>query len=340
MLAALLPTAALAGIALSFVLPQRFVGTTTITVPKTRPPSIPADSRSILAGDVYNAFGLGGKASLYAGLLGSATIGDRLVNQFDLTRAYGVHWHEEARIELAERSLIDGARSDGLIRISVTDADPRRAAGLANGYVSELRALLQRVAVSEARQREAYFSSLVSRTRTQLDESRIQLDAVRLDAGVAKTSAMQAASAYAQAQARLVVAQAGLEAMRFSHAAASPEIIGQSALVEVLKRQVGQLAAQSRGPDADGGYVSRYREFAYQEAILALLQRQYDAAAMDVINDGPPIGTIDVATAPQHAAWPSRPEFVLGVVLAAEFGALIVLLGGHAWRLRASHVAD
>ena len=334
-LAALLIGAAAAGWALSCVIPRQYVAVTTIKTPAAASPSLPPDSSSVLASDVYAAVGLGGNASQYVGLMHSASVADRLIDEFGLMEVYQLQWREEARQKLASHSDIDGSRTDGLIRISVSDSDPVRAAGLANAYARQLSELLRVVAVTEARQRQVFFSRLVAQAQTQFEYRRAQLAAAGIDAGGNRVSALQAASSYAQAQARYMSARAMLDVLSLSHTESSPEVRNQSAKVHALEDQLGQIAVGAPTPD-DGGYVSRYRELVYQQTILALVKRQYDAAVLDVANEGPGVRTIDAATPPQHAAWPHRGEFILGSMLAVEFSALAALLGACAWRGRRS----
>jgi hypothetical protein len=332
-LGALLVGSAVAGWAISCVVPRRYVAVTTIATPKATSSTLPPDASSVLASDIYAAVGLGGNASQYVGLMHSVSIVDHLIDEFGLMGVYQVQWREEARKKLESRSDIDGSRTDGLIRIGVSDSDPARAAGLANAYVRQLSELLRVVAMTEARQRQAFFSGLADQAQVQFEQRRAQIGAAGIDAGVTRASALRAATGYAQARARVLSEQATLDALRLSHAESSPEVQHQSAMVGALEEQLAHIAAGDLGPD-DGGYVSRYRELVYQQTVLALLKRQQDAATLDVANEGPGIRTIDAALPPQHAAWPHRGEFILGSILIVEFSALAVLLGVHAWRTR------
>jgi hypothetical protein len=49
--------------------------------------------------------------------------------------------------------ILIAAPRDGLIRISLTDRDPHRAAEMANGYVEEFKKMTSTLAVTEASQR-------------------------------------------------------------------------------------------------------------------------------------------------------------------------------------------
>ena len=60
---------------------------------------------------------------------------------------------------------VDASGKDGLIRISVDDSDPQRAAMLANGYVDQFRNMSQHLAITEAAQRRLFSSSSFSRQR-------------------------------------------------------------------------------------------------------------------------------------------------------------------------------
>ena len=63
---------------------------------------------------------------------------------------------------------IDNGSKDGLIRISITDRDPRRAADMANGYVEEFRRLTATLAVTEASQRRLFFEQQLGQAKENL----------------------------------------------------------------------------------------------------------------------------------------------------------------------------
>src|SRR5438874_1572986 len=106
-----------------------------------------------LAGDLL---GVKGSGDLFVGMLRTRTVENRLIEKFDLKKAYRLKLEEDARKNLEKNTGISADRKSGIITITVTDRDPHRAAALAQAYVNELDALVAQVSVSSAR-RERMF---------------------------------------------------------------------------------------------------------------------------------------------------------------------------------------
>ncbi len=62
-----------------------------------------------------------------------------MVARFHLQALYHRKYLSTARKRWEKHTEIDNGLKDGLIRLSVTDRDPRRAAEMANGWVEEYR---------------------------------------------------------------------------------------------------------------------------------------------------------------------------------------------------------
>ena len=77
-------------------------------------------------------------------------------------RIYGVSKIEDARQVLADHTSISEDRKSGIITITVTDHDPKRAAELAQAYINELDQLVAQVSTSSAR-RERIFRRAAKR---------------------------------------------------------------------------------------------------------------------------------------------------------------------------------
>jgi hypothetical protein len=101
----------------------------------------PQQSSSLSAGMASQIGALGGMAALAGGSLGlknpndmlvslmkSRTVEDAMIQRFGLMQEYKVHLPSDARKVLEKKTTIDGSGKDGLIRISIEDRDPNRAA--------------------------------------------------------------------------------------------------------------------------------------------------------------------------------------------------------------------
>jgi uncharacterized protein involved in exopolysaccharide biosynthesis len=75
---------------------------------------------------------------MYAGILRSRELADRIIARFNLLKVYdGVRNWTGARVRLEQNTSIK-LGDEGIVQITVKDADPNRAAAIANAYVDEL----------------------------------------------------------------------------------------------------------------------------------------------------------------------------------------------------------
>jgi len=96
----------------------------------------------MLASDLLGAKSTG---ATLAGILKSDTIRDRLIDRFNLQKAYWDRYKEDARKDLGKFTEIVEDRKSGIITVTVTDRNPQRASALAKAYVDEMKRHPQRV---------------------------------------------------------------------------------------------------------------------------------------------------------------------------------------------------
>jgi len=96
--------------------------------------------------------GIWNPGDMYVALFRSRAVEDVLIQRFGLMPRYRKKRTSDARTAFDDRSSVVLGFKDGLIRISVTDRDPKLAADIANGYVDEFRKLSASLAVTEAAQ--------------------------------------------------------------------------------------------------------------------------------------------------------------------------------------------
>jgi hypothetical protein len=122
----------------SLVLPPRYESTTRLLpAPASNPTS---EISRMLRPEASALAGLAGLnpasgEGRFLALLRSRVIADRMVDRFGLMKLYGCRYRFEARMALARRTVIIEDRKTGVISITVSDRDPKRAAGLASANV-------------------------------------------------------------------------------------------------------------------------------------------------------------------------------------------------------------
>ncbi len=242
----------------------------------------------------------------YVSMLESVTISNRIIERFELLRVYDVEYQVDARRDLARNTRFSVGKKDGLIRIEVDDLDPQRAARIANAYVEELRKLSATLAITEAQQRRAFFEGQLKQTRDRLAKAQELLEASGISQGALRAEPKAAAEAYARLRADVTAAAVKLQALRQSLSDNTPEVAAAQSVLSSLQAQL-RKAEQSNGTTgSDADYISRFREFKYQEALFDLFARQFELARVDEAREGALFQVVDPATPPEKKSKPKR----------------------------------
>jgi uncharacterized protein involved in exopolysaccharide biosynthesis len=228
---------------------------------------------------------------------------------------------------LAANVRIGAGKKDGLIGIEVDDRVPERAAAIANQYVLELRKLTTELALTEAQQRRMFFEKQLALTKANLTSAQQTLQASGLSAGMLKAEPRAAADSYAKLRAETTAAEVRLQTLRASRNEAAAEVQQALATLTALRGQLQRLEASTSGGDQDSaGYISRYREFKYQESLFELFSRQFEMAKVDESREGSLIQVLDPAEPPDRKTKPVRSLMALSATLVSTLVLLIFLI--------------
>jgi uncharacterized protein involved in exopolysaccharide biosynthesis len=323
----------LIGLGISFLIPKTYLART-VFVPPQQQQSAAASAISqlgALSGLAGAAAGIKTPADQYVALLQSTTVADSLIDQFDLMKVYDVKYRFKAREELNSNARISLGKKDGLITVEVEDESAQRAADLANRYVDELRTLTSRLALTEAQQRRILFETQLKQTRDQLTKAQQALQASGFSQEALKADAKASAENYARLRAETTAAEVRLQALRRGLADSTPEVQQALSTVGSLRAQLARLA-ESADLNGTPDYVSKFREFKYQEALFELLARQYEMARVDESREGALIQVVDEAKPAEHKHRPLRAVIAVAAALASLILLTGFLLSRHAWR--------
>lgn len=279
----------------------------------------PQQPSSNLAGTLASLGSLAGLSSVgavrntsdqYVSLMQSRLIVDRLIDRFKLVEVYKAEFRVDARKELASNARITLGRKDGLVTVEVDDHDRQRAADLANAHVEELRLLLSRLAVTEAQQRRMFFESQLEQAQERLVRAQMALQATGFTQGALRAEPRAAAEEYGRLRAEVTAAEVRLQALRASLAEGAPEFRAAQNALTALREQLARTERAGVASSAPGrggtDYISKYRDFKYQETLFDLFARQYEIARVDESREAAPIQVIDVATPPEKPSGPRR----------------------------------
>ena len=314
--------ATVVAVIVSFVLPKTYTATTTIL-----PPEQSQSSASLLLGQVgiLNALsssdlGLKSPGDLFVAMLRSRSIEDNIIDKFDLRREYGVKHYQDARKKLESRTNIS-AGDEGLISVSVTDRDPKRAADLANAYVEDLHTMNSDLAVSEASQRRLFYEQKLDTEREQLSQAELALKQAQEKTGLLQPDAQAKAiiQSVADMRAQVAIKEVQLGAMRTYATKDNPdlrraeqELAGLRAQLAKMERNTGESGNGNvelptrQLPQAELEYIRRARDLKYHEALYEFLSKQLEAARLDEAKDAVVVQVVDKALQPEKRSGPRR----------------------------------
>jgi len=319
-------------VGITYLIPPAYTASTTFMPPQQAQGAAASALAALgpLAGLAGGAAGIRNTGEQYIALMQSVTVSDRLIDQFKLLEVYDAKYRVDARNELAQNVRISSGKKDGMITVSVDDTVPQRAADIANRYIEELRRVAATLAVTEAQQRRTFFEQQLQMSRDRLLQAQQALQSSGFNASALKAEPKAAAEAYAKLRAEATAAEVRLQVTRGSLTESAPEVRQQQATLNALREQ---LARSAQPVDGQGGpdYISRYREFKYQETLFELYARQFELARVDESREGALIQVVDPAQAAERKSKPKRAIVGLIVMAASLVGFALFVVGRDRW---------
>lgn len=336
--------AALLASVVALLLPVRYEAKTVLL-----PPAQNSSISSTLIGQLGGLGSLGSLASLAGGGLGiknpadmyisfltSRTVEDAMIQRYGLMKEYHRKRMSDTRKEFEHRTTAVAGTKDGLIRISVEDRDPKRAAELANGYVEEFRRLSASLAITEAARRRLFFEQQVQQSKDKLTEAEEAMSKTEQSTGVLQIDSQARALIESAAilRAEVVAKQVQIEGMRSFATDDNPNLILAKQELAALQSQLTHVAGSqsdtgsdinlSKGRVTQSGmeYLRRYRDLKYQESVFELLAKQFEIAKLDEAREGSIIQVVDAAVPPDRKSSPRRTLIVVTSTVFAFFVAV------------------
>jgi tyrosine-protein kinase Etk/Wzc len=336
--------AAVLGTVVAFLLPVRYEGKVVLL-----PPAQNSSIGSALIGQLGNLGALGSLASLaggglglknpadmYVSLLTSRTVEDAMIHRFGLMQEYHEKRMADTRKELEHRTTATAGIKDGLIRLTIEDRDPRRAAELANGYVEEFRKLSETLAITEAARRRLFFQQQVEESKNRLTTAEDAMTKTEQTTGVVEIGSQARALIESAAILRAQVAakQVQIEGMRSFAAEDNPELVLAKQELAALQSQLQRIAGSDQDPGSDLNlskgrvtqagmeYVRRFRDLKYQETVYELLAKEFEIAKLDEAREGSIIQVVDAAVPPDKRSSPHRVLVIIGSTILSVFVAV------------------
>jgi tyrosine-protein kinase Etk/Wzc len=298
-----------------------------------------------LASLASGGLGIKSPADMYVALLTSRTVEDAMIQRFGLMQEYKQKRMSDTRKEFERRTTAVAGTKDGLIRISVEDRDPKRAADLANGYVEEFRKLSASLAITEAARRRLFFGQQLEQARNDLTDAEEAMRKTQQTTGVLQIDSQARAliESAAVLRGQVMAKQVQIEAMRSFAAEDNPELKLAKQQLAALQAQLDKVAGSqtdagsdinlSKGRVTEAGleYLRRLRDLKYHETVYELLAKEFEIAKLDEAREGSIIQVVDAAVPPDKKSSPHRTLIVIAVTILSFFVATGWIVTRKSW---------
>jgi tyrosine-protein kinase Etk/Wzc len=323
----LVPLAAgLVALGITYLIPPTFTATTKFMPPQQQQSAAAAMLQNLGAlGGLAGATGpLKNPADQYVALVKSRTVQDALIDRFKLGERYDEAFKQDARKQLEKNTVVVSGK-DGLITIDLDDKDPAVAAQIANAYVEELGKLLNRLAITEAQQRRVFFEKQLLAAKDNLVKAELGLKSSGVNSSALKASPQAAVEGLARLKASIAVQEVKLASMRGYLTESAPDFKQAQTELFALRGQLSRAEKEEPVSNTDSDYITRFREFKYNETLFELFAKQYEMARVDESREGAVIQVVDMAVVPELKSKPKR-WIISAIAIASSLIALLIFI--------------
>lgn len=350
------------GLLVAFLLPKRFESTTQLMPPDnqsgagmamlaaltTRPGGATGGGGlGAIAGELL---GMKNTGALFIGVLRSRTLESRLVERFDLRRVYGKRLVDDACRKLEENTQISEDRKSGILAVTVTDHDPKRAASIAAAYVDELDRLVAELSTSAARRERVFLEGRLAAVKEELDRASKEFSqfASKNTAIDIKEQGKAMLESAAILQGQLIAAQSELQGLEQIYTKNNVRVRASEARIAELKHQIDNLGGKNDAANGEANgdsmypsirrlpilgvtYADLYRQTKIQETVLESLTQEYELAKVQEAKEIPSVKVLDAPEIPERKSFPPRLLIIsLGLFCGLAVG-IVWILGYARW---------
>ena len=296
--------------------------------------------------------GINTSGELFIGVLQSQTVEDRVIAKLGLMGVYSEKYLEDARKALEKHTSISTSAKTGIIRISVWDKKPARAAEIAKAYVTELNQVLAEVNTSLAHRERLFLEERLRQIgqQSEADAKEFALFASQNAAVDIPSQAKAMVTASAELESQVIAAESQLKGLEQIYTANNSRVRSLQGRVDELKRQAEKFGGKGIDP-AKGTelassdlypsvrqlpllgvkYLDLYRRAKVDDAVFELLTKEYEIAKIQEAREVPTAQVLDAATIPEKKSSPYRLLIILGGGLTGFLCAGAYLMARSAW---------
>jgi tyrosine-protein kinase Etk/Wzc len=330
---------------ISLVVPSQYTATTTILPPSAQQEGLFGLMGASFAASLGDITGLSGMlpgmtstSDLFASILGSGTIGGRVIKTHDLSEVFKTKTMNDTYEMLNDITTIR-VSPEGIISVSVTWYDKNLAADIANSYADELNKFNTETAMTLGQRYRIFIEQRVKETADSLAKAEEALKhfqekhhTIALDIEIET-----AIGTIAELKKQIILLEVKKGALSSTSYMNNPELNDINRELRELKKQLSQIefgdttinesmfgagfaVPFSNLPDVSLEYARLYREVQVQQAVYEVLVQQYEQAKIMELKDTPSIQVLDRASPPEKRSAPKRSRMI---VLAGLFSLML-----------------
>jgi capsule polysaccharide export protein KpsE/RkpR len=323
-----LPVAVISGIISLLSSVSFYVAQTTILPPQSGQPSF--------ARQFIDRLGLGlgslqGSSTMWnqrliVELIKSRTVTNMIIERFNLKEHYDAEDNDEKTSRLFwehvtiepsydEKFRLGRNQNSPLIRISVADGNPERAANIANAIVEELKIAVNNISISEASQRRLFFEEQLKRISEDLIKSEEDIKTFHEETGILKVETQTGIviEKIAGLQAQISAKEVELQVRKSYSTANNPDVQIIEETIKGLKKELAKLESNERNsrdlliptgtvPALGLEYKRIFRQLKFNETLYEIMVKQYESAKIDEAKNTTFVNVIDKAVPPEKPA--------------------------------------
>ncbi|HEY1742402.1 MAG TPA: Wzz/FepE/Etk N-terminal domain-containing protein [Granulicella sp.] len=349
---------------IAFLIPKQYQSTARLMPPDQG--SSGAAMLAALAGRSLGGLGslgslasglLGGKSSsaLFIDMLHSRAINDRLIDRFNLQHVYHKRYRIDTAKYLVRHTKLDEDKKSGVVSLTFTDTDPRRARTIAAAYIEELNNILTHSSVSSAHQERIFIEKRLVTVQAELQTAQKALSefsSVNTTLDIKEqTHAM--VDAGAKLQAEMIVGQSELASLKQIYGDDNVRVRAAQARIADLQGELRKMSGSSAEPSAESEktgvvntslypslrqiprlavpYANLYREVRIQETVYELLSQQYEMSRIEEAKDTPVVSVLDQPQVAEKKSFPPRLLMMLLLTALSVGVASVILLLRNTW---------
>jgi uncharacterized protein involved in exopolysaccharide biosynthesis len=334
--------------AIAFLTPKRYE-----SVARLMPPEQPSSGAAMLAVLAGHSMGglsglgslagmLGGRTSsaLFIDLLHSRTIADHVIDRFNLQHVYKKRYRIDTVKYLGRHTTVVDDKKSGVITLTFSDTDARRAQAITQAYLDELNRIVTLANTSSARREREFIEKRLVSVQAELQSAEKALGQfsssnVTLDIKE-QTHAM--VDAAARLQGELIVGQSELDSLQQIYGDGNVRVRAARARIGVLKSELAKMSGSASSDDSDKSssgesnelypslrqiprlavpYADLYRRVRIEETVFELLSQQYEMARIEEAKDTPVVAVIDQPLVAEKKSFPPRLLMILLLTMLA-----------------------